>query len=314
MFKLSVILLLLGIQLQAFARGGFFTQAEALYWQAEETGLTYALEGSSLSHCKGKNMQFEWDVGFNVGIGYQIPHDTWQLLLQFTALQTHADSFKKAKNGHFFFPVWLVPPIEGIPFAERVKAHWRLHLGLIDVLMSKSYLAAPTLTLTPQIGIRWGSMRQKFNIGYFGGPDGEDVLVRMKNKCEGLGPIAGVMGEYAFCKDWTLFAKGCASLLYSQFYLHQDEDTSGSKVRGLGLHSLFHTLSPILEGTMGIRWHHGFTGSLKRLGLSLAWDQLLFFSQNQLIRFVANDALGAMVSNQGDLSLAGVHLSIELNF
>jgi hypothetical protein len=316
MFKLYLILLCFFFPLQAFARGGFFTQAEVLYWQAEEGGLTYAIERSSPSKWRGKNLEFEWDVGFNVGIGYQIPHDTWQLLLQFTSLQTHADSFKEAKSGHSFLPVWLSSPFETSLFANQVKAHWRLHLGLIDALLSKPYPATATLTLTPQIGIRWGSIRQKFNIAYLGGnfPEGENVLIRMKNKCEGLGPLAAIMGEYAFCKDWALFAKGAASLLYSEFYLHQDEDTLGTKEKRLGLHSVFRSLSPILEGTLGIRWHHGFTGSLKRLTFDLAWDQLLFFSQNQLVRFAADSALGVIVSNQGDLSLAGVHFSVAFNF
>lgn len=301
---------------EAALSSGFFTQAELLYWQAEEGGLTYALEGPSLAQLRGKNLSFEWDVGFNVGIGYRIPHDQWQLLLQFTSLQTHADARNKGKNGNVFFPSWLSSDSPISLFASEVKAHWRLHLGLIDALLSKSCPATKTFTLTPQIGIRWGSIRQKFNIAYFGGnflPE-ENILIRMKNKFQGLGPIAALGSEYAFCKSWSLFAKAAASLLYGQFYLHQDEDTLGTKEKLLGLHSIFRSISPILEGTAGIRWQHRFNSSLKRLVFDIAWDQLLFFSQNQLVHLVSSQQPGITVANQGDLSIAGVHFKMGFDF
>ena len=269
---------------------GFFTQAEMLYYQAEETGLCYAIEGS-----KAKNFTFEWDVGFNIGIGYRVPHDRWQLLLQFTSLQTHCDALKK---DNLFFPVWLSSPA----LANRVKAHWRLHFGMIDFLLSKSYNATPTLTLIPQIGVRFGSARQKFNLEY----SGEDLpftTVRMKNKFAGLGPWIGLTTEYALPLGFSLFAKGAISALYGEFYLHQDED---AEEKLLGFHSIFRATSPFLEATAGIQWHH------RRLTLGLAWDQLILFSQNQFARFCSQP--GITLANQGDLSLAGARFHIALDF
>ncbi len=298
---------------------GFFTQAELLYLQAEENGLSYAVESSSsshLSHARAKNLDFEWDFGFNVGIGYRISHDRWRLLLQFTSLQTHADAHHKVEDGKIFYPIWLADATLSRLFADEVKAHWRLHLGLVDFVLSKPYLETQTLTLTPQIGIRWGSVRQKFNIAYHGGnfPKDENPLVRMKNKFEGLGPTLGLMGDYAFGKGWSLFARGSASLLYGEFYLHQDEDTLGSKEKLLGLHSIFRDVSPIIEGEAGVSWQHQFKGSLKQLTFRLAWDQFLLFSQNQLVRFVATPQPGVIAANQGDLSIAGVNFNAAFDF
>lgn len=303
----------------ALPRKGFFTQAELLYLQAEESGLSYAVESSSpnnLSHAKVKNFEFEWDVGFNIGLGYRVPHDRWQLLFQFTSLQTHADALKKTQQGKFFFPLWLGPSHSDRLYADHLKAHWRLHFGLIDFLLSKSYCPTSTLTLTPQIGVRWGSVRQKLNLEYRGGnfPSGEDVSIRMKNKFSGIGPFAGLTAEYALPLQFSLFAKGSLSLLYGEFYLHQDEDTLGSKEKLLGLHSVYHATSPILEGTAGIKWQHFFPGTLKRLTLALAWDELLLFSQNQLARFVDHPQPGLVIANQGDLSIAGARFHIAFDF
>jgi hypothetical protein len=299
----------------ALPRSGFFAQGALLYLQAEEAGLSYAIESRavdrSLGKAETKTLKFDWDVGFNVGLGYRIPHDCWQLLTQFTSLQTHSDAERSAERDHVFFPIWLSSDPSFL--ATDVKAHWRLHLGLIDLLLSKQYSVGKTLTLTPQIGIRWGSVRQKFNLIYRG-RNAEEILIRMKNKYAGLGPYAGLTGECALSKGFSLFARGALSLLYGEFYLHQDEDLRASKTKLLGLHAIYRACAPLLEGTAGIRWQHLFAGSLKRLTLDLAWDQYLFFSQNQLLRFVDPRHPGIVVSNQGDLSIAGVRFNIALDF
>lgn len=320
MFK-RIIPLLLCVSCYAdeLPKKGFFTQASLLYWQAEEDGLSYAINSTSMSSlspdAKTLKPVFEWDFGFNLGFGYRVPHDRWQLLIQFTSLQTHCDAEKTASEDRVFFPVWIAPTPTTL-FASEVKMHWRLHFALIDALLSKPYTATQSLTLTPQMGVRWASSRQKFNIAYRGGnfPLGEDVLIRMKNKFQGLGPYASLTGEYSLGQGFSLLAKGAASLLYGEFYLHQDEDTLGTKEKLLGLHSIYRSISPLLEASAGVRWQRQFSGSLKRLTLDLLWDQLLFFSQNQMVRFTSDAALGVNISNQGDLSLAGVQFSFALAF
>lgn len=313
LIHLTTLLFFVHLHPNELPRSGFFAQAALLYLQAEEEGLTYAIKSSSPSRINGKaeNLIFDWDFGFNVGLGYRIPHDRWQLLLQFTSLQTHCDA---EKSGHVFFPSWVIS--DPSLYATYVKAHWRLHLGLIDLLLIKPWLPTKTLTFTPQMGIRWGSARQKFNLNYRGGnfPDDEGVVIRMKNKYEGLGPYFGLVNEFAMGKGFTLFAQGNVSVLYGEFYLHQDEDTPGIKEKFLGLHSIFRSCSPVLEGTAGIRWQRYFDCSLKRLTLDLAWDQYLFFSQNQLVRFVDNTQHGIVVGNQGDLSVAGARFNFALDF
>jgi len=281
----------------------FFAQGALLYWQAEEGGLSYAIESASST----KNLPFNWDFGFNVGLGYRIPHDTWQLLLQFTNLQTHTDAKSHADAKHALLPTWQTP----LASALAATAHWRLHLGLIDLSLSKPLHATSTLTLTPQIGIRWGSIRQKYNIAYQG--SAEEVLLRMKNKFWGIGPSLGAAGDYALTRSFSLIANASITLLYGQFYLHQDTDTYPSKDKLLGVHSLYSALSPALGAGAGLRWQTGFSHNRYLLAIELAWDQLILFSQNQLLRFAAAQP-GCVLSNQGDLSLAGVHVGAALRF
>ncbi len=294
---------------------GVFTHAAVLYWQAEEGGLDYAIKSPSMSrlapHAKIEHPDFDWDFGFKLGLGYRVAHDRWAIDLQFTSFQTHTDAEKKTED--VFFPVWQKPVSSIVTFAKEVKMHWRLHLGLLDLMLCKSFYATPTLILTPEWGLRTGWIRQKFNLEYRGGNQ-EDVLLRMKNKYWGLGLKWGLKGEWQLGQGFSLFGEGAASILYGEFYIHQDEDTLATKVKILGIHNIFRRAAPILEMLAGMRWQRYFSGGLNRLQIDLSWDQLLFFSQNQLLLFLDANAQGDFVSNQGDLAIAGVELAFRFDF
>ncbi len=108
-FLLYIITSLFFFQTQAeeLRRAGFFTHAAALYWQAEESGLGYALKSPSsenlASNSSIKNPTFDWDFGFKFGLGYRIPHDCFEFELQFTSFQTHTDAVRKSQDGDLFF-------------------------------------------------------------------------------------------------------------------------------------------------------------------------------------------------------------------
>ncbi|MBI2810793.1 MAG: hypothetical protein HYX67_08205 [Candidatus Melainabacteria bacterium] len=307
MFIFFFLLLSSFVSAQELTRSGFFTNATLLYWQAEEAGLGYAIETSS---SKIKVPQFDWDFGFKVGIGYRIPHDSWDLSLQATSFQTHTDC---DHHGNFL-PSWQVPgPTHA--FAEDVKMHWRLHMGLLDLNLQKELLISERLILTPQIGIRAGMIRQKFNLEYRGGTfSSKGDLLRMKNKYWGFGPRIGAGSEWEMARGFSLFAEGAFSLLYGEFYLHQDEYEQGSKEEILGVHNIFHNPAPILDASAGLRWQYYFSSALKRLRFDLKWDQLLLFSQNQLMRFTDENEPGLFVSNQGDLGISGIEFNIQFDF
>jgi len=101
------------------------------------------------------------------------------------------------------------------------------------------------------------------------------------------------------------------SLLFGEFYVHEDQDTIATKEKQLGLHDAFRSSAPILEGTAGIRWNHLL--KKKRFTLEAGWDQLLFFSQNKLLR-LHSGTQGSFIRDSGDLSIAGVHFKIGIIF
>lgn len=297
---------------------GFFADAAILYWKAAEDGLGFAVESPSMTkmapHAKIENPDFEWDFGFKLGLGYRIPHDRWNLLLQFTSFQTHTDNEKKASDSQILFSLWQASSLGGPFFAERSHVHWRLHLGLVDFMLSKLYQATNSLFLIPEVGIRGGSIRQKYYLEYQGGsfPASRPEIIHMKNKFFGIGPNAGLLGQWSLGQGFSLFAKSLVSLLFGEFYIHQDE-YSGKEKR-LGVHDIFLSIAAAFEACAGVRWQYCFQGTLKRLRLDISWDELFFFSQNQLMHFTNAAASGVFFANQGDLAVSGIEFDMRFDF
>lgn len=312
----SIVFVFIGnLYSEELSKKGFFTHAAIFYWQAHEEGLSYAVKSLSTNKLAPKskiiNPEFEWDFGFQLGIGYRIPHDRWNLELQFSSFQTHADE-EKEQDGQVLFPVWQKAAAAGPFFSEITKMHWRLHLGLVDLMLSKCCEMTKSLFLIPQMGIRVGSIRQKYSVEYSGGNFLMDEFIHMKNKYFGIGPSVGILGKWQLGKGFGLVAKSAWSLLFGEFYLHQDEYAGKEKL--LGVHSILSSSKPGLENSLGVCWQHFFQGAIKRLELKIVWDELFFFSQNQLMHFVDPQIQGIFVSRQGNLAISGVEFNMRFDF
>ncbi len=299
---------------------GFFFFADPAYWQAHEEGLAYATESNSSTtlapHSKAENLHFEWDFGFEVGLGYRIPHDLWSFSLELKHIHTTAYGHKTAGNGNVLFPLWKLPDVQDPSFAHEAKAHWRLHLGLLDFLMKKDWRLSKTCIIAPILGLRSAWIRQKYNLFYLGGslfPDREEQF-SMKNKFWGIGPSIGMHSSWELVRHWSLFGNFLVSLLDGAFYLHQAEWVLPSQSKILGIHEVFRSSVTTSDITLGVRWECEWNGVLKKLSLELAWDQIFLYAQNQLIRFTEATALGVFISNQGDLSLQGYHIGARFDF
>ena len=90
-------------------KGGadLFIIADFLVWEAHENGLPIAIESqtnNSLTHGKVENLDFEWDFGFRVGAGYNLPHDGWDVRLIWLWFNTDADANKHASSSEYLFP------------------------------------------------------------------------------------------------------------------------------------------------------------------------------------------------------------------
>lgn len=297
-------------------QGAFFSLAP-VYWKADGEGLALGVLSRSfldLKQSQVKNLNFEWDFGFELGIGYRIPHDLWSFSLNLKHLHTTAEASAHAQEGGALFPLWTLPSFSLGQFAEKAHGHWRLHLGLLDFLMEKQLRCSRFLSLFPKLGLRTSWIRQKYNLEYAGGSFSSEQTVRMKNKFWGIGPAIGAGGDWRWARHLSFFAELLASINYGQFYLHQDEDQRKEKQKVLGLHGIYKQSVFMADMTAGVRFSHFYSRTFKQVFVEIAWDQVFLNGQNQHMRFVSSQALGEMVSNQGALALKGFHVKAQFDF
>src|SRR3989304_8918027 len=64
-----------------------FATVDALYWKATEDGLEYGLRNhfppdtAVIFKGTAKTIESDWNAGFRLALGYNIPHDQWDLNL-----------------------------------------------------------------------------------------------------------------------------------------------------------------------------------------------------------------------------------------
>ncbi len=271
---------------------------DLLCWSAQEGGLAYVIEKEAI-----KNPLFENDLGFRIGLSYELPCRQWQIYLFFTHLHTKA---RGKEAGEALVPLWAKSDLLSGSFVEEAEMRWRLHLGIGDLECAKEWLASPRLLIRPYLGIRSAWIRQKDKILYRGGdlfPGGEDE-VSMKNKFWGIGPRSGMFTEWGLGKGFSCFGNLALSILYGEFYVHQDEDATVGVLQRLKERDLFHLSCCTTDVALGLQWR------CRAAALRGAWEQHYFFGQNQLLHFAKN----TIVSNGEDLSLQGWSLSFTWEF
>ncbi len=264
-----------------------YLQADALYFQARENRVSYAI-----ANHKVQNPDFNAHFGVRGKMGVGLPNDCMQLWIQY--LHFHARTRESQRNA-VFIPTW------GHPFLNQnvteVFNLWRLHLGLLDLGLSRSWVVSDCLELIPYAALRYAEIRQKLKIDY-----GTVETLSMKNKFWSGGPLMGVEARWAWTCWLHFFSRGAFSLVFGKTYVHQDDETSTTKVKFL---NEFNQVRGIVEAALGLDFP-----LFSSMRIRIAWESYLFWGQNQLPRFVDPLMPGKFVANQGNLSLQGLSLGI----
>lgn len=318
-------------------RGGadLFIFGDVLYWNAHENGLFYAIKNknneNNLSHADVKNIHGDWNVGFRVGIGYNLPHDGWDLHATWLRFTDHEHKSVHARSNRFVFPTLAHPadPISQNDFCQKSHAHWKLRLNQLDLDLGREFFTSKWLTLRPHAGIRTDWIRQKLEVDYKNFSNStipNKIEVELKDRWWGIGLEGGLDTQWGLCNGWSLFGNLCTAIIYGFHDLKfEDDDTppsfnvtndSTSFPNGtfVDLDNTYRISHPILDLEMGLRWDNMFSDDRVHLGLQIGWEHHIYFSQNQFPIFTDDLSFGQFVSNQGDLTLQGWTFSARLDF
>ncbi len=320
-----------------------FLQGDVLLWQATQDGLAYAISNSNgtnyVNNGSVKEPHTQWDWGFRLAVGYNMPHDGWDLFLEWTRLYAASNNGNVlAPSGGTLFPTFLntdlfasgsaSTPSELSTGAQSAKGHWRLHLNMLDLELGREFYVSKWLTIRPHAGLRTTWINQRLNVEYdnvtlASGATGQNLNNSLKNNFWGMGLRAGLDGQWGLGGGWSLFSDVAASLMLGHFHLNENfQRTSVTPAETrLYVSDRYRATRLITDMEMGLRWEHSFADDRYALMLQLGWDQHLFLDQNQLMKFASggttqsvNAKSGVLTRDGGDLSTQGVSLSARFDF
>jgi hypothetical protein len=311
-----------------------FVNADWLIWQARETGTPYAVktqavqaENTALYNSSIKHLSFDWNFGFRFGIGYNLPHDGWDVVANWTWFQDKAKGNVSTNSGLIYatnaFPL-ANPTVTG--FASSNANLW-LKLNMIDLDLGREFFVSKWMTLRPFIGLRNAWIYQTVQSNYQS-PSFTSIPVynpttnvysKAQNNYWGLGLHSGLNSQWGLGAGLSFFGNASFSIINGFFKLNDYQTNNLSN----GAHNDFvtnkntvHTQRVIAELATGLRWETMFADDGAHFQVQAGWEQLMFFGQNQFSNFFGSlpSAAGNYFANQGDLSMQGWTLSVRVDF
>jgi len=301
-----------------------FLFGDLLYWNAHENGLNYAVEKegdlNNLDDAEVKNIHGKWNFGFRAGIGYNTPHDGWDLRL--TWLRFMDNGGRKAKNKDGLYPIMASASDTFLSDATAAKARsrWNVNLNQIDLDLGREFFVSKWLTMRPHVGVRTDWIHQKWTGKYShfisSLASGSAMDVKFKDHWYGIGLEGGLDTQWGLGNGWSIFGNLTTAILYGFHDLKLDEETKnrGVETDFADLEQTYRVSHPILDLQMGLRWDNMFDGDRYHLGVQIGWEHHIYFSQNQFQKFYDNLRAGSFVSNQGDLTFQGWTFSARFDF
>ncbi|NGX45334.1 MAG: hypothetical protein K940chlam2_00483 [Chlamydiae bacterium] len=300
-----------------------------LLWQVHEEGLDYVIKnnaGLAFIDDNGsvKRIDFDWDWGFRLALGYNTDCKM-DFYLNWTYYSTDGSDSASAAFPASIFPVWTIPG-SSLTASTEAEASWRLRLNILDLQMSALFSPCGFLDLKPRIALTTAWIDQKFNINSSGGLSKGtaafvvlDDDIDMKNDFWGIGPKFGVDTNWLLGCGFTFFGNADVSILYGEFDISQQESVLLEGITPAIVYldlknDKFWLSRANLDFILGLRWERTFQKGCYHFALEASWENLFFFGQNQLKRFVDDTNPGIAIPVAGDLTIQGLTLRASFGF
>lgn len=312
-----------------------FAFGEWLYWQANETGLSYALNNPDFDILDDTIMgsghaaqpKFDWNSGLRLGLGYTLPHDQWDVSLVWTWYTGQANNSQTSSGeSPTILPVFVHPNVynsQTISACLSGDSNLFLHLNVLDLGLGKQVKLSKSLSFKPHVGIRTAWLNQSYNINYTQLFDKTASIVldeystNISNDFWGIGMLGGFGTQWDLKWGLSFFGDASLSLLYGFF----DTSIAESFITPTGSGNLvisdennFRAGRAIADLQLGLRWTSPCIKDRCTIVIQGGWEQHLYFSQNQIMHFTDAQSWGNFVQNQGDVDFQGWSLGAFLYF
>lgn len=284
-----------------------FITFDILYWHPKVGGTDFAYSfqpsieqtGSILfprANGRTKENSLSWDLGLKAGIGYNVPHDGWDIYGQYTWYQTNSTSSSSHSPPSALMPLNLFD----VMLASKAKSFFNIAYQNVDISVARSYFISRMLSFRPFIGVKstWLDLHQKvvytassLNDFLFPGPErtvGLDFKSKSGNHFWGIGPRIGFDSKWFLGNGFHLFSDLATALLYGYFKTSHSEFippdnvqfASGDIIRN---RSKFHRFIPFAQMFVGLGWQGYVNHEKQHIGLKLGYEVQYFWRVNQML-------------------------------
>lgn len=282
--------------------GHIYLTTEYLLWRTRQEGMEFATV---------KKINFEFNSGFRVGLGVHMPHDGWDIYVNYTRfVPEHSNSAHGS-----FYPLFLFQGTgpQGTSVTEA-HAHWEIEFQNVDVEIGRVYYIAKTLTFRPFVGMKGAWINQHAHIHYQGGyiPAGQTYRTHFMNDFKGAGPLIGIESNWQLGDGFSLFGDLAAALVVGHFHNKQEQHQLGG-AEVVDLDSRFNLVSPFLQMVAGVAWDRNFNRDRCHFGISAGFETQNWWNQNQTEQFT-DVSFPIYVREKGDLAFYGLTLRGRFDF
>ena len=315
----------------------WWVELGVLYLHPKVAGTEYAyIVDSGTSSCDSSNcspiryVDFKWDWGIKVGLGYNFQHDGWDVGLYYKWYETGSSSTTSVHAT----TLQSVVPLKGFPtvggpadvLANASKAHSRFKVkySVIDLELGREFYISRRLSMHPHFGLKAGFFTLQQNSKYIGGDIGCNLYtVSDCSKYWGFGPMMGWDNNFHICKGFSLFANFAASLIYGQFKVHHRELFSIAGKPRPNICTNSHAFIPEIEMFFALQYDRYFWDDMQHFRVRFGFEAEYWFNINQMVKSetITTSGTGAVFQAverysflRTDMSLHGLILEVRLDF
>jgi hypothetical protein len=296
--------------------------ADLLVWCAQESGTdnwAEVITGGSTAPVRAdiRDVRFDWDIGFRVGLNYGVRHDQWDIMLYYTGLRTSgSDSVSSVPNsvysaflGNFYVDNASGAGIRGLAY-QQARLHWVIDFNIFDWEVGRSCRVGKAVSLRPFLGLKGGWIDQRIHSTWHNPtlppapPTFEpfnEGRENLKNNFWGVGPSAGLNTKWALRTrkhhSFSLFGDFSGAIMYghwtfSDVYKNDIQQEVIVKLADVN------SAATMMRMVMGLGWDASSRNAGFRFEMKLGYEMQFWLNQLQPYIFDAG-RLGNVLTLQG---------------
>lgn len=295
--------------------------ADILVWTVKEAGADCWAEVIPLNDINLSNdihqVNFGWDPGFRVGLGYKMKQDKWITKLYYTwfasqgrdKISSEINSVHSAFLGNFYVDNQAGLGLSG-PAYEKAKIDWTLHFNMFDFDFGRNIWKNKPLSLYLFCGLKGGWINQfihtkwinpfvpsyqYFNIG----------RENLKNNYLGIGPKFGVNSKFKPFKNqrsFYVFGDFSTALMWGHWSFFDKYQNDIDQEVLVDLHDI-NSGSTMFQTFLGFGWDKNFNQNRNYFSAKLGYEMQFWLDQLQFYSFTGGRLVNMLTMQGGTFEL-----------